>query len=348
MPVTAVSSGCEDIALQLVNFEDRLESQYLGSSVDGLDVILGGGRRHFLPQNAADSDSTFVPIEHEVSASRIPLGSRSDGRNLIEEWQKIYKDGRYVNDLAGFSALDLNDTAPVLGLFNNSHMRYEADRLSSLNSEPSLTQMTVGGIKLLKNNPKGFFLVVEAGRIDHGHHAGSAFNALTDTIELSSAVRRAVALTNPTETLILVTADHGHVMSIAGYPRRGNPILGKVVSVDSDLPAVDDEGRSYTTLGYQNGRGFLNIQDATNADLAYDAPINSGRHDLTEIDTANSGFHQEAHVPLSMETHSGEDVAVYATGPGAHLATGTLEQSVIFHIMNYAADLTERARAAIK
>lgn len=66
------------------------------------------------------------------------------------------------------------------------------------------------------------------------------------------------------------------------------------------------------------------------------------------VDTANSGFHQEVHVPLSMETHSGEDVAVYATGPGAHLATGTLEQSVIFHIMNYAADLTERARAAIK
>lgn len=347
MPVAAVDAGCEDIALQLVQFEDRLE-RLSGVEVDGLELALGGGRRHFLPTTvvndpSVESDSTLetAPVEPRV-------GLRNDGRDLIDEWQIKYKKGRYVDTAASLSALNPMDKGPVLGLFSDSHMRYAADRLAVINTEPSLSDMTAKGIDLLIGNPEGFFLVVEAGRIDHGHHATSAYNALTDAVELSTAVGLAVAKTNPRETLILVTADHGHVMTIAGYPRRGNPILGVVVPPDSDQPAQDVEGRPYTTLGYQNGRGFQHLPGATNADLAYAQPINAGRHDLSEVDTGSGGFHQEVLVPLAAETHSGADVAVYASGPGAHLATGTLEQSVLFHIMNHAANLSVRAAAAIE
>jgi len=223
-------------------------------------------------------------------------------------------------------------------------MQYEADRVNDIAGEPSLTEMTETAINILDNNDKGFFLVVESGRIDHAHHAGNAYNALHDTIELSNAVTMAESLTSDTDTLIIVTADHGHVFTIAGYPKRGNPILGKVVAVDATEASLADDDMPYTTLGYSNGRGFANLGEETNADAGYAEAITAGtRVDLTDVNTESAGFHQEALVPLSSETHSGEDVAIYAQGPGAHLINGTNEQNILFHVIDYALDLVTEA-----
>ena len=81
---------------------------------------------------------------------------------------------------------------------------------------------------------------------------------------------------------------------------------------------------------------------------AYDGNTVTGRVDLTSVDTTTPGFHQETLVPRSSETHAGEDVGIYASGPGSHLVSGTNEQSVIFHIMNYAADLVSKAEKVVK
>lgn len=64
------------------------------------------------------------------------------------------------------------------------------------------------------------------GRIDHGHHSAQAIKALDETIEFSNAIKRAVEMTNRDDTLIIVTSDHAHTMSMSGYPDRGNPIAG--------------------------------------------------------------------------------------------------------------------------
>jgi len=218
-------------------------------------------------------------------------------------------------------------------------MQYEADRANDIAGEPSLSQMTSKAISILDNNDKGFFLMVESGRIDHGHHAGSAYSALTDAIEFSNAVQAAIDNTNPEETLILVTADHSHVFTIAGYPKRGNPILGKVVAIGQTQPSSAEDGTPYTTLGYNNGGGFRNLGTETNADAGYNSEALAGRQDLTDVDTTTSGFHQETTVPLGSETHAGEDVSLHASGPGAQLAQGVIEQSVIYHLINQALDL---------
>ena len=94
--------------------------------------------------------------------------------------------------------------------------------------------------------------------IDHAHHAGNAFRALTEAIEFARAVKKAYEMTDPDDTLIIVTADHSHVFTISGYPSRGNPILGKVKSVpqrDGDPLGEDKDllGLPYTTLSYANG-----------------------------------------------------------------------------------------------
>ena len=80
-----------------------------------------------------------------------------------------------------------------------------------------------------------------------------------------------------------------------------------------------------------------------NADSTYREAPTSGRQDISEVDTTAIGYHQEALVPLSAETHGGEDVAVYATGPGAEAASGSNEQNLLFHVMLGATDWEEAA-----
>lgn len=339
MPEEATTAGCVDIASQLIGFESDMESRFTGADVNGIEVVLGGGRRHFLP-----NDDTFNSTD-AVSAVE---GDRTDGRDLTAEWKTQYPTGNYVIDQAGFDAVDASNTSHLFGLFNESHMQYEADRENDISGEPSLSEMTSKAIDVLDNNNEGFFLMVEAGRIDHGHHAGSANGALTDAIAFADAVQAAVDSTDPEDTLIIVTADHSHVFTMAGYPKRGNPILGKVVSVGETEPALASDGMPYTTLGYTNGRGFKDLGNETDADAGYGFEEITGRQDLTTVDTESSGFHQEALVPKSSETHSGEDVGIHAMGPGSHLISGTNEQSIIFHVMDYAGDLVTKANAAVE
>jgi len=317
----AIDNKCEDIASQFLSF----------SYGDGIDVAMGGGRREFIPTTTTDVEGKN--------------GKRTDGRDLREEWKSANPTGAYVETLAEFNAVDIADSSKLFGLFNYSHMQYEADRGNDVAGEPSLTAMTQKAIEVLKKNDEGFVLMVESGRIDHAHHAGNAYNALSDTIELSKAVAMADAMTSDEDTLIIVTADHSHVFTIAGYPKRGNPILGKVQGIDgsgagktSDALAADS--LPYTTLGYTNGRGFMDLGSETDADAGYGEAVHlSGRVDLSLVDTNTAGFHQEATVPLNSETHAGEDIGVYAKGPGAHYAQGVMEQNVVFHMINTAADL---------
>jgi len=332
---------CKDIATQLIELNQRAYAQADQQTrhSDGIEVILGGGRRSFLPQEQG--------------------GNRRDKRDLIKLWQQRNPDGRYVSsgsELAQLEAGQARHTGRLLGLFSSSHMAYDLDRSSHADiDEPSLAEMTAAAIRRLQTDADGFFLHVEAGRIDHAHHATNPMRALEDVLALEAAVTQALQLTNVEDTLIIVTADHSHVMTMAGYPTRGNPILGKVVGNDMQgqplqAPRLDADGHPYTTLGYINGIGFAQLPGMRTADAIYDLAhddnedaVPRGRVDLSAVDTTDEGFHPPTLVPLGSETHGGEDVAVYASGPGASLLDGVIEQHVIFHVMNLAAKLEQRA-----
>lgn len=304
-----------DIAAQLI---DRYGEGGIGN---GLEVALGGGREKFLPIETPDPED------------RGAFGARRDGRDLAAEWQRKF-GGRVVFDRAGFDAVDPAQTTHLLGLFERSHMEYEADRARDTGGEPSLAEMTARAIDILARNRRGYFLMVEGGRIDHAHHAGNAYRALTDTIALSDAVGTALAKVDLRKTLVIVTADHSHVFTMAGYPARGNPILGTVVEPGRSTPSLARDGKPFTTLGYQNGAGF---HDGANGPAPYPRAPRSGRvQDLGAVDTTAPDFHQEALVPLEAETHGGEDVAIFAGGPAAQLLHGVQEQSYVFHVMRAA------------
>ncbi|MCC2654974.1 MAG: alkaline phosphatase [Panacagrimonas sp.] len=329
------SCTVKDIAAQLIELAPPIRAS--------LRVALGGGRAQFLPASAGDP---------EDGPER--RGLRADGRDLMQEWIRTRGAGaRVATDSASFASADDAKTRFLLGLFERSHMEYESDRSNDKGGEPSLTQMTERAIRMLAAEPKGYFLQVEAGRIDHGHHAGNAYRALGDAIELSNAVRRATELTRVEDTLIIVTADHSHTFVIAGYPHRGNPILGKVSPVpdvdgEPPGPALDLQQRPYTTLGYANGPGHSGKSDRQPAgpkrfphqpmQSFSDAP----RPDLRAQDTEAADYLQESLVPLQSETHGGEDVAVFARGPSAHLVHGVMEQHWVYYVMREALGLDAR------
>src|SRR5690606_26168318 len=97
-------------------------------------------------------------------------------------------------------------------------------------------------------------LLVEGARIDHANHDGNAYRALGETVAMSRAVQAAVDMTSADDTLIVVTADHSHVLNFAGYPRRGNPILSKVRE-DGDGPAWARLRHHSTTRSYAHRSG---------------------------------------------------------------------------------------------
>lgn len=307
-----VGSAIKDIAAQAIDNFGR------GGIGDGIEVFLGGGRTKFLPTTAFDPEDTTR------------RGERTDGRNLIKEFQTKF-NADFVWNKTQFDAFDAASSKRLIGLFERSHMEFEHDRPKDAGKEPSLAEMTDKAIDVLQKNKNGFFLMVEAGRIDHGHHAGNAYRAFSDTVALSDAVKKALEKVDLDDTLVIVTADHSHTMTLAGYPARGNPILGKVIGTGSTSFELAEDGKPYTTVSYANGKGY---HVATPGETVYGTPTAAGRvADMTDVDTTDPDFHQEALVPLSAETHAAEDVQIFAGGPNAHLFHGVQEQSYIFYVM---------------
>jgi len=321
LPAEAVEAGCTDIARQL------LAAARFGR---GPTVALGGGRGEFLPVDVRD------PEEDDK------VGQRLDGRDLVAEWRQAHPQGAYVWNTRQLKAAA--DAPQLLGLFEYDHMQFEHERRKDDDGEPSLADLTRAAIRTLSRNPDGFVLLVEGARIDHANHYGNAYRALDETVAMSDAVRAALEATSRDDTLILVTADHSHTLNFVGYPVRGNPILGKVRGQggEDDTPgdlARDQTGHTFTTLSYANGPGYTgasNRQPAGPKTFLH-APSSvepaDGRPDLGHVDTEHPDYLQEALVPLKSESHGGEDVGIWASGPGSDAVRGTVEQNTIYHFI---------------
>lgn len=292
IPVGERGKGCVDIASQLSAFP--------------FDVALGGGRREFFGMDNG--------------------GKRIDAKaDIVAPWQKRTR-GHYVATATEMSTAP-RDGKPLLGLFSQSHMTYMLDRTAGT-TEPTLSEMTSAAIDRLAGDPDGYFLMVEGGRIDHGHHDGKAAYALSETQELARAVQVALGKVDLSNTLILVTADHSHVFTIAGYPTRGNPILGLAMGNDDQgnptgKPILDLNGTPYSTLGYQNGPGAITSWPRS-------APLLDPKAPQQALVLTGDTFNGTA---SSSETHGGEDVPLYAIGAGSDGVRGVIEQNRIFNII---------------
>lgn len=283
---------------------------------NGLDVVLGGGTQFFQP--VANG------------------GKRSDGRDLIAELKG--KNYAFVKNATELNAINATTTDRLVGLFTSSHMSYDLDRDPA--KEPSLAEMTTKAMDVLSKNSKGYFLMVEGGRIDHALHETTAKKALQDTVAFDNAIKASIAkarLADPDlkNTLIVVTADHDHTLVLNGYAQRtgktaaGNAgVLGLVKNYADGSVAKDADGAPYSIIGFGNGENR----------------VQSKRTSVASMDdntvSANT-YHQEAVVrmPAGGETHGGTDVFLGAIGKGADAFLGTIDNTQVFNLVKNAIGL---------
>ena len=301
-----------DIAAQVVP-GSKAYNKKLGN---GIEVLFGGGSRHFLPTSAG--------------------GNRTDGQDLTATLKaQGYTD---ASKRAAFDALNGANSQKVFGFFTKSHMSYDLDRNPA--NEPSLAEMTVKALKVLQQQRKGYFLMVEAGRIDHALHETNAKRALQDTVAFDNAIKAAIDEVRKKDpelknTLIVVTADHDHTMTMLGYAARTGKttadnagVLGVMRNYTDGSVATDADGVPFPILAFGNGEN--RPQGARNTFSPLD-----------DAATSANNYHQEAAIrmPVGSETHGGTDVWLGAMGRGSEEFHGVIDNTKVFELIRQSAKL---------
>ncbi len=273
--------------------EDEIAAQMVAQ---GIDVILGGGRRHFVPSDAG--------------------GVRTDGRDLLAEARA--QGVTVVEDRAGFEAVA---EAPVLGLFAADHMDYEIDRTD----QPSLAEMTRTALALLGGDADGFFLMVEGSRIDHAAHANDPVGHVHDILAYDQAVRVALDFARADgHTLVLSVADHetgGMTLGRDGVYAWDPAVLARVrASADRMAKLIGEGQRADDVL-----RAFAAVDSLSAAERTAIERSGPGPFTVARDRAIGEAVSRRARIGWTTGGHTGIDVGLYAFGPGTAAFHGAME-----------------------
>jgi len=168
---------------------------------------------------------------------------------------------------------------------------------------------------VLSRNPKGYFLMVEGGRIDHALHGNNGYRAVTDMLEFNRAISEALRMVSK-ETVIVVTADHDHTMVLSGAPAPNADVFSQA--------GKDKNGLPFTTIIFGNGPSAAKPIPDTLTTAMLNAP----------------DFQERAGVPMPYEEHGGQDVPLYAFGPDKYLKLikGSMNNTDVFGVLKNAVE----------
>ncbi len=222
--------------------------QYFDDAEDtGLSVLLGGGRKWFLPaseRGSARRDSTDYVLPDELADGwGVAKGQLDAERDLIGDFESA--GWSYVANATELGSIN-GETDKLLGLFALSNMNVAVDKIDGRRGNPAvvndygfpdqpmLDEMTEKAIEVLSNNKKGFVLMVEAASIDKQAHNMDTERWLLDTLEFDRAVAVARRFADENKnTLVIVTADH---------ECAGINIIGGSRVTDADLETRGQSG----------------------------------------------------------------------------------------------------------
>lgn len=299
------------------------------------EVVLGGGSAYFLPKSVAGS-------------------KRTDEKDFFKLFENEgYKIATTNSEL---SAVTMSETPKkLLGVFHPSNLDGALDRLvlgkgtaSKYADQPDLTNLTRAALEVLSANKEGFFLMVEAGLVDKYSHPMDWERAVYDTIMFDKviAIAQEFAKKNP-DTLIVVTGDHTHSISVYG-------------TVDDRLPGplMRDKVRTYGAAGFTNytdanGDGYpdspnpskrLAVGWANHPDYwetfkpKLDAPFSPTVQDENKNYVANDKYKSDTATMISgnlartdsTEVHSIDDMLLTMSGPGSEKVKGYQENTATF------------------
>lgn len=291
------------------------------------EVILGGGSLGFLPQ---------------------PVGRRRDNANYLVKFESAgYRVAATGDEM--LAAARSSETKRLLGLFHPQNLDGALDRLilkkgtvKRYPAQPDLVDEVDAALSVLERSEDGFVLMVESGLIDKYSHMLDWERAVYDTIMLDNAVARAKAWAAPrNDTLIVVVADHTHPVSIIGTYDDARP--GETLREKLGV---------YQAAGYPNypapdANGYPPSVDVSRrlalVFSAYPDSCDAGRPFLANPnkpgDEAVCGLPGSAkrigNLPLKTTSgvHSAEDVVLTATGPGAEMFHGRIDNTRVFRVM---------------
>ncbi|MBS1210780.1 MAG: alkaline phosphatase [Proteobacteria bacterium] len=309
-----------------------------------IDVIMGGGSPNFLPKST-------------------PGSKRTDDVDYIEQFKGAGYAFATTKAEMNTAAAD-SKTTKLLGLYNTGNVDGALDlkflkkgSVSKFPDQPDVVEEMKAAIKVLSRNKKGFVLMVESARIDKYSHSMDPERAIYDTIMLDDAVKAAQdwAKANGNNTMILVTADHTHPVSIIGTVNDeapGDDMRNKVGTYEDagfpNYPAPDADGYPnkvdvsrrvrmvfgaypdyYDTFRpYLDGENVPGIKNAEGITVANEAYKNVPGAVLRVGNLPNKGPRG-----ANQGIHSGDDVLLTAMGPGANKVHGQMENSDLFRVV---------------
>lgn len=311
------------------------------------EVILGGGSAYFMPKST-------------------PGSKRKDDKDFIKE----FKDSGYTVVSSKTELKDALAKKPghLLGLFHTGNMDGHLDRailkkntVSRFPDQPDLTDSMEAALSVLSKNPNGFFLMVEAGLVDKFSHPLDWERSVYDTIMFDHVVAQAKKYCEKhPDTLLIVTGDHTHTISVIG-------------TVDDDKPGDDmrDKVGVYQHAGYPNykdadGDGYPDTPDVSRRLAVFFGafpdyyetfrPHMEGTNvpaikDENGKYVANQAYKDQPGAILrvgnlphkeSQGVHSIDDLVVTAQGPNSAAFHGFLNSTEVFRIIAEAMNLESK------
>ncbi|NDL57733.1 alkaline phosphatase [Phytoactinopolyspora mesophila] len=313
------------------------------------DVLMGGGLASLLPQSEEES-------------------RREDDRDLVKEFADLgFAYAQTREQLNAVMAGEIPER--LLGLFHTGNLNVYLDRqhdkqddvLGEWNDQPNLMEMTTAALRILERNENGFFLMVEGASIDKMEHPMDGPRVVYDTIEFDQAIGVAKQWAQDRDdTLIVVTADHNHSMSIVGtHDRRGsdegraaNGVYGGATYptyVDDDGDGFPDDPDPDVQLFF----GWSSHPDHTddfqhNSVFSQPALLDDDGRAVDNPDRDPDAELQIGNLPFNQTNcvHTVDDVSIVASGPGAARVNAYLDNTEVFFVLMDALGLDPRTDVA--
>ena len=303
------------------------------------DVILGGGSAYFLPQG-------------------VPGSKRKDQTNYIEMFKN---DGyQFVTD-----RMELNDAvkgkAPqkLLGLFHTGNMdgwidrhQWKGNTVKKFPNQPDLTDSFNAAVKVLEQNKNGFFLMLEAGLVDKFSHPLDWTRSVGDTIAFDKVVELAQKYVDKhPDTLLIVTGDHTHSISVAGTVddnKPGKDMREKVgVYAEAGYPNYEDKDKDGFPDNFAPSKRLAVFFGAhpdyyetyrPYPDKTFNPAVKNEKGEYVADDTyknVEGGHFVEGNLPRneSQGVHTVDDLVVTARGPRSEEIKSFMNSTEIFRVM---------------
>ena len=269
------------IADQFLDESDAGNTRQFGT---GLTVLMGGGRRWFIPQN----DSPYSSRDQATDYGKLPEDVISKWNLPEDKWGKLDPDRNLLEDFktAGFTYVDsfgqgtnaltkVGTPDKLLGLFAYGNMNTAMDKITKRRGQllpeqtsyvvedylapdqPMLDEMTEVALRVLNKNPQGFVLLVEGAHIDKQSHLMDAERAIDEVLEFDKAVAIARQFAERVgDTIVVVLADHETSgFSIIGALKGG---IGNLQSIPADTEKFKpgDRPERQKVVGIYESAGF--------------------------------------------------------------------------------------------